>query len=141
MSVAVEILDGPLPDRPPQRWAGAGAIVAFEGIVRELEQGRPLDALDYQVYEPMAGRVLARIGELVAARHGLIAMHIAHSRGRVRVGDVSFRLVVAAPHRKEALGAIDEFIDRLKRDVPIWKRPLWRPAGHAAPSSESAAGR
>jgi molybdopterin synthase catalytic subunit len=140
MSVTVEIFDGPLPDRPAQRWPGAGAVVAFEGIVREMEQGRPLDALDYQAYEPMAATMLARIGDDVAARHGLIAMHITHSKGRVAVGQVSFRVVVASPHRKEALSAIDEFIDRLKRDVPIWKRPVWRQQDHAARSSGSEPG-
>lgn len=140
MSVTVEILDGPLPDWPARRWAGAGAVVVFEGVVREMEQGRALDGLEYQAYEPMAGTMLARIGGDVAARHGLIAMHIAHSRGRVAVGGVSFRLVVASAHRKEALAAMDEFIDRLKRDVPIWKRPIWRAGDHAGPSSGSGAG-
>jgi molybdopterin synthase catalytic subunit len=140
MSVTVEILDGPLPAPPAQRPPGAGAVLVFEGVVREMEQGRRLDALDYQAYEPMAGTMLARIGDDVAARHGLIAMHIAHSKGRVAVGQVSFRLVVVSAHRKEALPAIDEFIDRLKRDVPIWKRPVWRQQDHAARSSGSAPG-
>jgi molybdopterin synthase catalytic subunit len=125
MSVSVEIVDGPLRPVPPLAFAGAGAVVAFEGAVREGEQGRLIDALEYQVYEPMAPMMLSRIGEELVRRHSLIAVRIAHSRGRVRVGEVSFRLIVAAPHRKEALTAMDEFIDRMKRDVPIWKRPVW----------------
>jgi molybdopterin synthase catalytic subunit len=61
----------------------------------------------------------------VAARHGLAALVTLHSRGRVGVGEVSFVLEVAAPHRAETLTAVSDFIDRLKQDVPIWKRAVW----------------
>jgi molybdopterin synthase catalytic subunit len=128
MSVSVHIADGPLPPRgaaPPAALPGAGAVVCFEGIVRELEgQGR-VSALEYQVYEPMATGMLEWIARDLIARRRLIGVHVEHSRGRVPVGACSFRLVVGAPHRKEALEAMDEFIDRLKRDVPIWKTAVW----------------
>jgi molybdopterin synthase catalytic subunit len=108
----------------PVPWSahhGAGAIVTFEGIVRPTEDGQPLDALVYEAYEPMVFKTLRTIGEDLERRHALIGLCVEHSTGRLGVGDCSFRLRIAAPHRKEALSATDEFIDRMKRDVPIWK--------------------
>lgn len=96
-------------------------MLMFEGIVREREGDAAITALDYRTYDPMAERMLRKLAEDVATRFGLIDVQVEHSRGRVPVGQCSFRLTVSAEHRKEALGAMDEFIDRLKRDVPIWK--------------------
>ena len=126
----MHIADGPLGPGTTGAAAfpGAGAVVTFEGIVRELEgQGR-VSALDYQVYEPMATGMLESIARDLIARRRLAGIHTEHSRGRVPVGACSFRLVVGAPHRKEAIEAMDEFIDRLKRDVPIWKTAVWAEA-------------
>ena len=131
MSVRISIVDGPLGAATPQAVEGAGAVLTFEGVVRGMENGEPLDGLEYQAYEPMASRQLGRLAEELAARFGLLGLFVEHSRGRVAVGEVSFRLVIASPHRKEGLAAMDEFIDRMKRDVPIWKKPVWAaaPAG------------
>jgi molybdopterin synthase catalytic subunit len=122
MTVTVTISDGPLPPAPARRLVGAGGIVVFEGVVRALEGGREIAALDYTAYEPMAQNTIRRISEDLIVKHGVLAISVEHSRGRVAVGECSFRLVVWGRHRKEALGAADEFIDRLKADVPIWKR-------------------
>jgi molybdopterin synthase catalytic subunit len=127
MSVEVSITDGPLPAwTPAPGLEGAGAFLLFEGLVREREGDGRVTALDYQAYEPMAQSMLAQIGADIRERFGLSAVRIEHSRGRVPVGACSFRLVIQSPHRREALRAMDEFIDRLKQDVPIWKRPVWR---------------
>jgi molybdopterin synthase catalytic subunit len=127
MSVRVRIIDGPLGTGIPPipLPPGVGARVVFEGIVRGEEDGRALRALKYDVYEPMATGMLETIGGENLAAHGLIAIHIEHSRGEVPVGACSFRLVVYAAHRLEALRAMDEFITRMKRDVPIWKVAVW----------------
>ncbi|MBX3358696.1 MAG: molybdenum cofactor biosynthesis protein MoaE [Phycisphaeraceae bacterium] len=132
MSVHVDILTGPLPEAPPRRDLGlgegfeVGAVVVFEGVVRETEDRRPLVALEYQAYEPMAQESIRKIAGDLIARFGLIAVRVEHSRGAVPVGAISFRLTVVAVHRKEALAAADEFIDVLKRDVPIWKKAVYR---------------
>jgi molybdopterin synthase catalytic subunit len=127
MDVHVSIVDGPVQEIAPA-WSpsGAGAVLAFEGIVRLLEEDRELAALDYEAYEPMATRMIERIARELIDRFGLIGMYIEHSVGRVPVGGCSFRLRVASRHRKEGLAAADAFIDRLKQDVPLWKRPVWR---------------
>lgn len=128
MSVRVSIVDGALGAGAKTDFPGAGAVVVFEGVVRPTEGSASIEALEYQTYEPMAQRMLERIGEELSQRHGLIGLDVEHSRGRVGVGECSFRLVVASAHRKEAMAAMNEFIDLLKRDVPIWKRPI-RAAG------------
>lgn len=129
MSVQVEIVTGPLPPLPappaPGAANGTGARVVFEGIVRALEDGRPLSALDYQTYEPMAQRQIEAIARDLIASHGVHEVAVRHSRGRVPVGACALQLVITSPHRAAALTAMAEFIDRLKQDVPIWKRAVW----------------
>ncbi len=122
MRVQASIRSGPLRHPPPPfPCEGAGAIVVFEGLVRPLEDGRTIRGLSYEAYEPMAGEMLVAIGEELLRRHGLVALCVEHSKGLVLVGECSFRLQVAGRHRQESLAALGEFIDRLKRDVPIWK--------------------
>lgn len=124
MSVDVHIIQGPLGKPVPWQYAsGGGAVLQFEGVVRPIEQNAHITALDYEAYEPMASNLLRRLAEQMIARHSLIGVCVEHSTGRIRAGECSFRLRIAAYHRKEAIVAADEFIDAMKRDVPIWKLP------------------
>ena len=126
MSTTVRIIDGALGTQasvlPPA--AQFGAAIVFDGVVRADEGGRTIRALAYEVYEPMASNMLTELGREMLAKHGLVAIVVEHSRGEVPVGQRSFRLTVHALHRAEALAAVGEFIDRMKRDVPIWKTAL-----------------
>jgi molybdopterin synthase catalytic subunit len=121
MSVEVTITDGPLPAPTGTPIPGAGGNLIFEGIVRPTEDTRPIAALTYRTYEPMAQRTISAIATELISKHRLLGIKVEHSRGRVAVGECSFRLTIHSRHRKEALAAADEFIDRLKADVPIWK--------------------
>jgi molybdopterin synthase catalytic subunit len=127
MIVRTSITEGPLPTAAPanEPVEGGGALLVFDGIVRLIEDGKPLSALLYEAYQPMASRQLERLARDIAEAHGLLLIDARHSTGRVPTGAVSFRLTIGARHRKEALAAMDDFIDRLKRDVPIWKKPEW----------------
>ncbi|MSR29683.1 MAG: molybdenum cofactor biosynthesis protein MoaE [Phycisphaerales bacterium] len=144
MIAVAEIVDGPIDAEAlsqvlaSQRWRGGsatsagriGATVRFDGIVRRMEPGadgddRPLRALDYETYDPMAQRELLTLAQRTLETHALQRIAAIHSRGRVRVGETSFVLIIEAPHRAQALSAMSSFIDELKRDVPIWKRPIW----------------
>ncbi|MCB9846534.1 MAG: molybdenum cofactor biosynthesis protein MoaE [Phycisphaeraceae bacterium] len=139
MTVRVSISEGPLP--APGEAAevpGAGADLLFHGLVRAIEDGRPILALEYEAYRPMADRQLERLCREIAERYALLCLECNHSVGRVDVGKCSFRLRVCAPHRAPALGAMGEFIDRLKLDVPIWKRPVWADAGVEAEHASAA---
>jgi len=122
MAASVYLQEGPLPVAAlPLPCLDAGAVVAFEGRVRSLEDDRTIAALDYEIYEPMARQILAQLAADISAQFGLIGLCVEHSHGRVEVGQCSFRLQVAAAHRQEALAAMACFIDRMKQDVPIWK--------------------
>ncbi len=128
MSIEVHIFEGPLGE--PSVWQpdGAGAVVCFDGVVRPLEEDRLLEALDYEAYRPMAERSLESLAEHMVSTHGLLGICVEHSVGSVPVGSCSFRLRVAAEHRAEALAAMDQFIVQMKKDVPIWKKPVWAKA-------------
>ncbi|XAL99901.1 molybdenum cofactor biosynthesis protein MoaE [Phycisphaeraceae bacterium D3-23] len=123
--VEVQLSEGPLGAAIQWRPTGAGAVVQFEGVVRPTESGRALRGLTYESYEPMTRRMLRDLGRDIVQQHTLTALRVEHSVGFVANHDVSFRLYVAAAHRKAALGAMDAFIDRMKQDVPLWKVPEW----------------
>lgn len=123
MSVRVDIFQGPLQNsavQAPDKGA-VGAWVVFEGIVRENEGDASIRGLEYEVYEPMASRMLEQMARDLTQRHRLQTLLVDHSRGFVGVGERSFRLSIGAAHRAEALNAMEEFIAWMKRDVPIWK--------------------
>ena len=98
-----------------------GACVEFQGIVREMEESTPLQGLEYEAYEPMAGRLLHLHFTELAAKHPCEAVVFIHRLGWVPVGEASLFVRVLASHRGEALQFLAEAIDRLKTDVPIWK--------------------
>ena len=87
-----------------------------------------ISALDYELYDPMAQKQLRTLAEEMILRHEVMGMCVEHSRGRVAIGQRSFRLRVASAHRAEALKATGEFIDRMKQDVPIWKTAVFENA-------------
>lgn len=99
-----------------------GAALEFQGIVRELENGDALAGLFYEAYEPMARRVLEKHFEELFAFYRCTAVHFIHRTGWVPVGEASLFIRVLSSHRKEALAFLGDAIDRLKQDVPIWKR-------------------
>lgn len=137
MSVSVEIIDGPLRPAKLAVGPGTGAFVVFEGVVRSEEDGRKLEALEYQVYEPMAEKQLETLAAAMKEEFGVLEVSVWHSRGIVKVGEVSFRLVIEGRHRHESLEAVGEFIERMKRDVPIWKKPVFAPTRPGAKKSRS----
>ena len=99
-----------------------GAVVTFEGTVRNNTKGRPTLCLDYDCYEPMALKMMAQIGTEIAATHAVTRVAMVHRLGRMLVGETSVAVIVAAPHRKPAFDAALEGINRLKKLVPIWKK-------------------
>ena len=102
------------------RRPGAGAIVTFEGTVREVE------FLDYESYREMAEQEMAKIVSECVERHGLEAAAVEHRVGRVALGEPAVVVAVAAAHRDAAFAGGREVIDRIKADAPIWKRELDR---------------
>ena len=96
----------------------AGAVVAFQGVTREV------DRLDYEAYEEMAGPSIAAIVTEAIGRHGLCAAAAEHRVGEVPLSEPSVAVAVSAPHRGEAFAGAREIIDRIKAEAPIWKREV-----------------
>ncbi len=101
---------------------GRGAVVIFLGTVRDHHAGRPVAKLTYSAYRPMALEGLRRIAtDLEAAHHDLRAA-IVHRLGEVPVGEPSVVIAIGSPHRAAAYEASRTALERLKAEIPIWKR-------------------
>ncbi|MGE5660065.1 MAG: molybdenum cofactor biosynthesis protein MoaE [Actinomycetota bacterium] len=103
--------------------AANGAVVMMSGTVRNQTDGKPVVALEYQAYEPMAIRVFEQIATNI--RHQWPAVNrvaIHHRVGRLQIGEISVLVAVGCPHRKEAFAACEYGIDTLKHNAPIWKK-------------------
>jgi MoaE-MoaD fusion protein len=102
-----------------------GAVATFEGIVRNNTKGRATRYLEYECYEAMALRQMAAIGREIAATAAIGRLAIVHRLGRLEVGEASVVVIATAPHRKAAFDAALEGINRLKQEVPIWKKEFF----------------
>jgi molybdopterin synthase catalytic subunit len=99
-----------------------GAVITFEGTVRNHTKGRPTLYLDYECYESMALKMMAQIAHEIAAAHAVCKVAMVHRLGRMLIGETSVAIVVTAAHRGAAFDAAREGINRLKKLVPIWKK-------------------
>jgi molybdopterin synthase catalytic subunit len=99
-----------------------GAVVVFDGIVRNNSRGRQTLHLDYEAYEDMADKQMNELGREALSRFGVRQVIIVHRLGRLVVGETSVLIVVASAHRAQAFEACRWLIDTLKKTVPIWKK-------------------
>lgn len=125
MRIEIEITAQPIDVHcgPPAEIRGcAGALAEFTGIVRGAEAGRAIAALEYEAYQPMSERVIHQIVEDLNRQHPCDWVRVTHRVGVIPVGEAAIRVIAAARHRGEAFAMLTRFMDRLKHDVPIWKR-------------------
>jgi len=114
-----------------------GSVLLFLGTTRQWTGTEETEFLFYEAYHEMALKGLREIASAAAERWGLEWVEIVHRLGRVAVSEASVAVVVASPHRKESFAAGEWIMDRLKADVPIWKRehspdeksPQWQHPG------------
>jgi MoaE-MoaD fusion protein len=99
-----------------------GAIIVFEGIVRNHSRGRRTLYLDYEAYESMAFSEMQRLSQAALERFAVRDVRLVHRLGRLQVGETSILVAVAAAHRAAAFEACRWLIDTLKKTVPIWKK-------------------
>jgi molybdopterin synthase catalytic subunit len=99
-----------------------GAVVVFDGIVRNHTRGRQTLHLDYEAYEDMALRQMNALAAEARLRFNVRHVTIVHRLGRLHIGETSVLIVVASAHRAQAYEASRWLIDTLKRTVPIWKK-------------------
>ena len=103
-----------------------GAAVFFEGRVRDHNEGRAVDRLEYEVYEPLSVSEGARIIEEARDRWSILGAVGVHRAGMLELGDIAVVVGVVAPHRDEAFMAARYIIDEAKQRLPIWKREHYR---------------
>lgn len=104
----------------------AGAIATFIGVARNSFRGKAVQHLEYEAYAPMAEQEMERIGMEIARQWPMVTgIAIAHRTGRVEVGEASVAIAISAPHRREALAACAQAIDRLKATLPVWKKEVF----------------
>jgi molybdopterin synthase catalytic subunit len=123
-AITREVIDSQALARSIQR-PEDGAVVVFEGVVRNNTKGRSTDHLEYECYEQMAIEQMARIGQDIAGQFAIHRIGVIHRLGRLQIGEASVAVVTTAPHRKAAFEAAFEAINRLKREVPIWKKEFF----------------
>jgi molybdopterin synthase catalytic subunit len=103
-----------------------GAIVVMSGTVRNQTEGKPVVALEYQAYEPMAVQIFQTIAAEIRQRWSDVNRVVIHHRiGRLSIGEISVLVAVGSPHRSEAFAACKYAIDTLKHNAPIWKKEHW----------------
>jgi MoaE-MoaD fusion protein len=121
-----------------------GAMVVFDGFVRNNFKGGKTLYLEYEAYEPMAYAKMREIGAEIRAKFSIRRLAIVHRLGRLEIGETSVWIAVSAAHRGAAFDACRYAIDTLKRAVPIWKKEYF--AGGAVwaegqvPSQEAISG-
>ena len=101
-----------------------GALVTFEGRVRDNSEGQRVLYMEYEAFQEMAHKKLAEIADEVRARWQPLDIAMSHRVGRLEVGEVALAIAVASPHRKEAFAACQYAVDRIKEIVPIWKKEI-----------------
>lgn len=100
----------------------AGAVVTFDGRVRNHSGGKQVQFLYYEAYPPMAERELERIAEEARRQWPIEQLAVVHRWGRLEIGDVSVFIAVSSAHRADAFSACRYVIEEIKKSVPIWKK-------------------
>jgi MoaE-MoaD fusion protein len=103
-----------------------GAVVVFEGIVRNHSGNRPTLHLEYEAYEPMAIAKMREIGSQMQEKFSIRRFAMVHRLGRLEIGETSVLIAVCSAHRAAAFDACRFGIDTLKHNVPIWKKEFFR---------------
>lgn len=113
-----------------------GAVVVFQGTVRELSHGRRVLRMEYEAYREMALEMLAQVEREVADKFGVQHTALVHRLGTLSPGDVSVVVVVASPHREDAFAACRYAIDRIKQIVPVWKKEHFEEGAEWVPGAK-----
>ena len=102
----------------------AGAVVSFQGVVRDHDHGRPVTLLEYEGH-PSAAAVLREVAEEIAADPDVYAVAVSHRVGELKIGDVALIATVSTAHRAAAFAACARLVDEAKARLPIWKRQVF----------------
>ncbi len=102
-----------------------GAHQIFLGQVRADQiEGTPVTAIEYTCYKDMANEKMHEIREDIFAKHDITCMHVYHSLGKVKTGEICLFVFVSSAHRKESQIVCNELVERVKNELPIWGKEL-----------------
>jgi len=105
---------------------GIGAHSIFLGQVRsDIIENKQVEAIDYTASEEMALETMHSIREAIIAKYSLSCMHVHHSLGKVKAGEICLFVFTSARHRKAAIDACEETVERIKAELPIWGKELF----------------
>jgi molybdopterin synthase catalytic subunit len=128
MSVTrADVVDAPLDLAAHERAVAdprAGAVVTFEGVVRDHDHGRGVTLLEYEGH-PTAEAVLREVAAEIAADPDVYAVAVSHRIGTLQIGDVALVAAVSTAHRGAAFAACARLVDEVKARLPIWKRQVF----------------
>ena len=99
-----------------------GATALFLGTVRDSNEGRSVEGIEYTAYEEMAEREMRAVLDEAAEKYSIASAILEHRIGELAVGDASIAVVVTHPHRGDAMDALRYIVDETKSRAPIWKR-------------------
>ena len=125
----------------------SGAVVVFEGVVRNHHEGHDVLHIEYEAYVPMAVRQLEAVAKAVREELPVHDIAVHHRIGTLDIGDISLLVAVSAEHRAEAFAAALRAVDRVKESVPVWKKEftpegtVWQEGLPARPAGPSGAAR
>jgi molybdopterin synthase catalytic subunit len=102
----------------------AGAVVSFQGVVRDHDHGRTVTLLEYEGH-PTVGEVLRAVADEIAADPAVFAVAVSHRVGVLNIGDVALIAAVSTAHRAAAFAACARLVDEAKARLPIWKRQVF----------------
>lgn len=107
----------------------AGAVLTFKGVVRNHDSGRSVNSIDYEAH-PDADKVVARVAHEVAKNSGCLAIAVVHRSGHLEIGDLALGAAVSAAHRVEAFKALNEVVEQVKLQLPVWKKQQFPDGSH-----------
>lgn len=106
---------------------GIGGHNIFLGQVRsDIIEGKGVTAIEYSTYQAMAQQAVDTIKDSITAKYTLISIHIVHSLGIVSAGEICLMVLTSAKHRKAAINSCEEAVERVKAEVPIWGKELFK---------------
>ncbi len=122
------LVEGPISNSTIQAWIeevskdhNLGAQAFFAGQVRsDIRQGKQVRFITYTAYSDMALTVAANICNDMTEKYGPLNIKVLHSLGNVATGELSLLVMVAGKHRKEAMEACRDIVERIKKDLPVW---------------------
>lgn len=108
-----------------------GAHSIFLGQVRnDIIDGKEVAAIEYSSYEPMALEKMHEIREEIFSRYNLTCMHIHHSLGIVKAGEISLFVFTSSKHRRDAIDACNELVELIKKELPVWGKEIFITGDH-----------